>query len=364
MKKLLFLLLLWPLFVTPCCAESLPLDVLGELGALEDGLSEKERAISGSLRLDGRYNVEEALRRLWDALLERLRSALADELRLGVRLFSLALGCAVCACLCDNGSIRDTIDRAGCCGAVMLVSGRLNGMLNEAGETVRRLTAYANGVLPSLFTAAAAGGAALSAPTRYAAACLAIDVMMHAAQALILPLIYAYYALSVSLSLYDNPVLRAVARVCKWGAGTAMTGLTMAFGAYLSLSGLIAGSADAVAVKTAKTVIARSLPVVGGLLADSAGVLLSAAALIRNSLGAFAMISVCALCVAPVAVYSVRLLILKAAAAASALLPEARLPGLIGDFGTVFGMLLGLIGCCAAMLLIAIVSGLKAVSPL
>lgn len=364
MRRVLLILLLCPLFFADCRAEGISdtLSALGDIGALEEGLTDEERAISGEARLDGTYDVNGALDRLWSGLLSRLRSALSGELRLGLRLFLLALLCALCACFCENRSVCETIDRVGCCGAVLLVSGGFDGLLDQAGEAVRRLCCYAREILPALFTAASIGGAALSAPARYAAACLAIDVLMSAAQGFILPLIYAYYALSVSASLYPNPVIKTAAGLSKWAAVTAMTALTMGFGAYLSLSGLIAGSADAVAVKTAKTVIARALPVVGGLLSDSAAVLLSAAGLIRSSLGVFALVALSAICLEPFALYALRLLILKAAATACAFFPEARLPGLIGSFGTVFGMLLGLIGCCAAMLFIAVVSGMKAVT--
>lgn len=361
MKRMLALLLiLCPLLFFSARAQALS-EALGDVGVFEDSLSEEGRTITGALRVDGAYDLEGALRRLWTALLSKAKAALTEELKTGLRLFLLSFVCALCGCLCEKNELRSAIDRAGCCGAVLLISGGFSGMLDEAGETVRQLCAYARAILPTLFTACAVSGATLSAPVRYAAACLAMDVMMSAAQSLILPLIYAFYALSVCLSLYPNPVLDTAARLCIWLAVSAMTALTLAFGAYISLSGILSQSADAVAVKTAKTVIARSLPVVGGILSDSAGLLLSAAALIRNSLGVYALIAVCTFCLSPLVLCSLRLLILKAAATASALLPEAKLPGLISSFGTVFGMLLGLIGCCSAMLFISVISGMRAV---
>ena len=75
------------------------------------------------------------------------------------------------------------------------------------------------------------------------------------------------------------------------------------------------------------------------------------------------MISVCALCIAPVAAFSIRLMIFKATACAVDFLPGARLPKLIASISSVYGMMLGLIGCCAAILFISIVSGIKTVSP-
>ena len=121
--------------------------------------------------------------------------------------------------------------------------------------------------------------------------------MITMAQRVIIPCIYAYLALAISESLFGNSILQMLMNLTKWGITSMLTILTLGFGAYLSLTGLISGSADALAVKSARTVIARSLPIVGGILSDSASVFLSAAAIIRNSAGVFSLIAVCALCV-------------------------------------------------------------------
>ena len=366
MRKMALILLLCPLFFTACFAEELP-ERLGDLSGAyraEQGLPEEVREISGGLRLDGSYDSEGALHRLWTRFLERAREQMSASVRAAAEIFLLALLCAAAECLCTAGEIREAIDRIACCTVSLFVSGSLTEMLAQASDTVSRLSEYSHAVLPVIFTTAAAEGRVLSASARYASACLSMDVLITASQNIILPLIYMYFALSVSQSLYENSVLHATVNLSKRLAGGAMTVLTMAFGAYLTLTGLIAGSSDALAVKTAKTVLSRSLPIVGGLLSDSASILLAAASLVKNSVGVFAMICVCALCIGPVAAFSLRLLVYRATAAAIAFLPEARLPKLIGAVGSVFGMLLGLIGCCAAMLFIAIVSGIKVVSPL
>lgn len=186
---------------------------------------------------------------------------------------------------------------------------------------------------------------------------------MTASQRLALPLVCLYIALAVSLSLFENSILRALLDVSKWALTTGMTVLTMAFGAYLSLTGLLAGSTDALALKATKTVLARSLPVVGGLLADSAGVLLSAASVVKNSLGVFSLVAVCALCVVPLTVYAAKLLVYRAVAACVGFLQEPRLPALLGRLAAAYGMLLGLIGCNACMLFLAVVSGIRASAP-
>lgn len=366
MRECLLILLLCPLFIVCACAEELP-ERIGEMSGAyqaQAALPESVREISGDLRLDGSYDTDGALKRLCMRFIDQMKDQFTESLRTAAEIFLLALLCAVSESLCQSGAMRETIDRIGCCAVSVLVSGSLTDLLVQATDTITRLVSYSHTILPALFTTAAAGGAVLSASTRYAAACLSMDVLITLSQNLILPLIYMFFALSISQSLYENTILQAVLNAVKWCAATAMTVLTMGFGAYLSLTGLISGSGDALTVKTARTVLSRSLPVVGGLLADSASVLLAAAAVVKNTIGASAMISVCALCLSPVVAFSLRLLLYKATAAAVSFLPDARLPKLVGAMGSVFGMLLGLIGCCAAILFMAIVSGIKVLNPL
>ena len=364
MRKLLLILLLCPLFITQCFAQDLP-ERIGELSGtdrLSEDLPKDVRQISGDLRLDGGYDTEGALRRLWEHALKSIRTQLSASFHAAAELFLVALLCAVSACFCSNNRMREIIDRIGCCTISVLISGSLTEMFTHAADIVGRLSEYSHAVLPVLFMTAAAGGGVLSASARFASACLSMDVLITASQTIVLPLIYVFFSLSVCQGLYENSILQTAAKMSKWCATTAMTVLTTAFGIYLSITGLITGSSNALSVKTARTLISRSLPVVGALLADSASVLLAAAGIVKNSVGVFAMISVSAFCLEPVVSFSVRLLIYKGMATAVDFMPGARLPKLINAMGSVYGMMLGLIGCCAAILFMSIVSGIKVIS--
>ena len=130
----------------------------------------------------------------------------------------------------------------------------------------------------------------------------------------------------------------------------------------IGLSGIVSGSADAAAVKAAKTVLSSTLPVVGNILSDSASSLLAAASLIKNSAGIFCLIAVCAICAGPFALLAVKLLVFKAAAAVSSLGGSERYTRLLSGFGSVFAMLLGLVGCFGFMLFFSFLSGVRMVS--
>ena len=364
MKKLILILLLWPLFVSPCYAEGLYERAAEETGAyaVEEALPETERELSGPLRLDGSYDAQGALRRLWERLLEELKSAVNESVRSVGSLIAIGVLGALAAALIGKGGEGGFVDMASCSAAALLLSGGLESLIGRATAALAQLSDYSKAALPAVFSAAAAGGAVVSASARYAAACLAMDVIISAQQRLVLPLIYAYLAVAVSRSLFDNGLLQGLIQLIKWAVTTALTGITLAFSAYVSLTGIVTGSSDVVAVKATRTVIASVLPVVGGILSDSASVLLAAASVIKNAVGAFSLVAVCALCAGPFALLFVKMLLFKFTAAVTDMLPSRRFSRLIGEIGTCCSMLLGMVGSCGVMLFISIMSGVKAVA--
>ena len=364
MKKLLLVLLLVPLFMGTCCAESLEEETaqITDIYAVENGLDEEARDISGDFRIDGTYDARGALVRLLEHFWDRTREELRQELHFGIVLIAIALLCSLASAVCPGSKIPETMELISCCTAALLLAGSLDGVITQAADSLNCLSDYAKAAVPAFFTALAACGAAVSASVKYASVTFATDVFMTISQRFILPLIYAYLAVSISGSLFDSSMIQTVSRVTKWCAVSAMTVTSTAFCLFISLSGAISASADAAAVKTAKTVISTALPVVGGILSDSAAAMLSAAGVIKNSAGIFGLIAVCAICAGPFSVLSVKMLVFKACSALSELSCGGKYAKLLSNVGTAFGMLLGLVGSYGMMLFLAFMSGIRMVA--
>ena len=333
-----------------------------EVHAVESNLPADVLDITGELKTDGSFSGTEALRRLWNRIISYTADSLRNEMSFALKILSITVFCALASALCTRKNIPDYINTAGCCTAAYMISGCADGIIRQAADAIFRLSDYSRAALPAIFTAAAACGAVTSASVKYASACLAVELFMSAAKDLIIPLIYSYTAVSLSSAVFDNSVLNAAAGFCRSTAVMLMSGICLAFSAYIGLSGLIAGSTDALAVKTARTVISNSLPVVGSIISDSASVVLASAALIKNSAGIFSLIAVCALCAGPFALLSVKMLLYKAVSAAADMLPGGRMSALLDSMGKAMAMLMGLIGSCGIMLFISIMSGIRVVT--
>lgn len=364
MKRLLCLLLILPMLSAPSCAESGSEDIgsILSVGGVEDELSDEVRITAGTLRLDGSYDSAGALERLWNRFCESLSSAVRQSAGEALKLFGMMVVCSACGILMHGTRHEEWMQSACCAGASLLMAGDVNGFVSQSLSVMNDLENYAKAALPAIYTAAAASGAPISASTRYAASCFALDLIMEASSRLILPLIGANIAMSVCGSIYDNPVLRSGVKWSRKLSALTMSGLGLVLTGFLSVTGLVGGSADALAVKTAKTMISGAVPVVGNIVSDAAASVLAAASVVRNSAGVFGLVAVCAICVGPFASLLVKRFFLSLTAAAAEMTVGSRFSRLLGDMASVFGMLLGMTAIFELILFFSIYSAMRTVS--
>lgn len=360
MKKLIMVLLLLPFFSVTACAE---LDIGIDMSGLESALPEETRSLSGELVLDGEYDSTGALQRLWTGFCRRFSESLNEEWRTIFGVAAISLFSAAAASVCPVKKTADYIHIASCAVAALLLTEGLDSMVSRSVSAIDQLSDYSKAAMPALFTAAAASGAAISAPARYGAVCLALDVMISLSKRLLIPLIYTFLAVIISAGLFPHPILSGVSKLLKRFIVLMMTATTMIFTAFIGITGIVTASTDAAAVKTAKTVISAAFPIVGGILSDAAGSVLSAASVVRNAAGAFCLVAVCALCLGPFAVLSVKLLLFRLAAAVSDMVPGSQLSALLDQMASVMAMLLGLVGSYGLMLFFSFVSAIRVVTP-
>ena len=180
---------------------------------------------------------------------------------------------------------------------------------------------------------------------------------------LLLPLVYAYIAACTAYAAIGNEGLKRIAAMLKWVVTSVLTTVLLAFVGYLTVSGVIAGTTDALTIKAAKFTVSSMVPVVGGILSDASETVLAGAAILKNSVGVFGMLVVLGMCILPFLQLGVHYLMYKITAALSATVADSRIAGLIDGIGGAFGLVLGMTGACALLLLVSLVSAVTMVSP-
>ena len=179
MRTLLLILLFLPAFGGVAYAEDIYQQAAEDTGiyAVEE-LPQELRDISGALKVDGSYDTGSALERLWKSFRDSVRRELGENLRSASALVAIAIACALSGSVCSGKAIKEYINIAGCCAAAVSLLGSLDSIVSQTAAALNQLSDYSKAALPAIFTAAAACGALGSSAAKYAAVCLALDVLM------------------------------------------------------------------------------------------------------------------------------------------------------------------------------------------
>ena len=238
----------------------------------------------------------------------------------------------------------------------------VNALVGLGSDVIEKMEAFSEILLPTIAAALAASGSPGVASARQLAVLFFSDMLMNLINQLLLPLVYAYIAACTAYAAIGNEGLKRISITLKWIVTSILTAVLLAFIGYLTVSGVVAGTTDALMIKATKFAVSSVVPVVGGILSDAAETVLVGAKILKNSIGIFGMLVVLGLCIAPFLELGVHYLVYKFTAALSATVADSRAAGLIDGIGSAFGLVLGMTGACAILLLVSIVSAVSMVN--
>lgn len=328
-------------------------------------IDELERAArdSGGTAVYGE-TLDEGLAGLLKSGSEAAGGVIRGAVRSGVLLMVIVLLCGYGEAVYETagGGRVQAIPMAGALAIAAVAVADVNSMLGLGRETIADMTSFANVLFPTVAAVTAATGAVTGAAVRQMAAALFSDLLVNLINTLLVPLLYGYLAASVAHAALGNEGLRRMAALLKWAATTLLTAVMLAFVGYLTVSGVVAGTADAMTVKAAKFAISGTIPVVGGILSDAAETILASAGVLRGTVGVFGTVTILGLCLLPLMRLAVHYLMYKLVAAVSSAVGPPRVCALVDQIGGAFGLMLGMTGACCLLLLVALVSSITAVS--
>lgn len=322
-------------------------------------------------RAGERYNVGVELSRDMEldagveSLLQRAMEYLPGELRAGLRgaltMLVVVILCAVAQGVRAAGTQQSGLDvclLAGALAITALSANDMSAMMGLGRSTIDRMQGFSQVLLPIAAACTAATGATAGAAARQMATVLFSSLLLTLIDRLLVPLVYAYVVACTAHAAVGDPGLKKVAGVLKWVVTRSLTALLVVFVTYLTVSGAVAGTVDAAALKAAKLAISTAVPVVGGIISNAAQAILVGAGLLKNTVGVFGMLAVLGICIVPFLQLGVQYLTYKFCGALAAMLADSRLAELIDNISTAFALVLGMTGASALLLLVSIVSGL------
>lgn len=341
----------------------LPALALGAGEALErqeeladvDGLRRSAAENGGEARYGA--TLDEGLEDLLDTGTREVRGAVRRAARSAALLLVILLFCALAepAGELGRGGVK-AASLAGTLAVTAVAVADVNSLLGMGTGAIERMSSFAGVLLPTVAAVTAATGAVTGAAARQLAAALFSDLLIGLINGLLVPLLYGYIAASVAQAALGREELKRMADLLKWAVTSLITLVMTAFVGYLTASGVVAGTADAAAVKAAKFAISGAVPVVGGILSDAAETVLASAGVLRGTVGVFGMVTVLGLCLTPLLRLAVHYLAYKLAAALACALGSGPPCVLVDRLSSAFGLVLGMTGACCLLLLITLVS--------
>ena len=352
MRRLVIACAVAALCTVPCLGAELSLPEMDELWERAEEYGVEEGT-----------GLDEGLSNLFADGLEQLEGLIRSSLATGVKLVAVVLLCGLAEGLRPEGRAEglQAVTIAGALAITALTMTDMTAMIGLGRETMEKMEGFSGVLLPVVAVLTAATGGITAAAVRQGATLFFAQLLFTAMDRLLIPLIYAYVAVSCAHAALGNPGLQRLAGLLKGAVGALLTALLLTFVGYLTASGAIAGSVDAATVKAAKLAISRAVPVVGGILADASETVLAGAGVLRGTVGAAGLVVVLAICLTPFLRLALQYLLYKGAAARCAGLAQPRLRQLVDAIGSAFGLVLGMTGAGALILLVSLVSAVTAV---
>lgn len=321
--------------------------------------TELERQAEDDLEIDltPDISLDDGLSQLGMTALEQLGSIVTRATRSGGLILVIALFCALVQALCEGGGQTAGLTRlVGALAVTSVAVGDVSSLMGLGRDTILKLTEFTRVLIPAMTTAAAASGSVTGAAARQMVTLFFSNLLLTLIEGVLIPMVYLYVAASAGALAADNPGVRAIADFVKWLVQTVLTWVLLIFTAYISLSGVIAGTADRAAVKLTRFAISGMVPVVGGILSDATESVLAGAGILRNSIGIFGTLAVLVFCLVPFLHLGVQYLMYKLAAVLTSAMTQSPISRLIGDIGGAFGLVLGMTGTAALLTLISIIT--------
>lgn len=306
---------------------------------------------------DDPQNLREGLLAVFRELLGQLR----PDLRQATQVCVGAVAAVMVASILQTfpGKLEKTMDLAGTAAVAMLLLNASGALIRLGSETIREISEYGKLLLPVLTAALAAQGGVTTSTALYAGTAMFDSILSGLIGNVLMPMVYLFLALAIGNSGLGEDSLKKLRDLVKSFMTWCLKTTLYVYTGFLSLTGVVSGPTDAMALKAAKLTISGMVPVVGGILSDASEAVLVGAGTVKNAVGLYGLFAVLAMWLGPFAKIGAHYLMLKLTGTVCDTFGSKRISGLIQDFATAMGMLLGMTGAVCLMLLISMICFMK-----
>ncbi len=229
-------------------------------------------------------------------------------------------------------------------------------------ETITEMGEYGKLLVPVMTGALAAQGGVTSAGALFTATTFFSTLLTSLITKLAIPMLYVYFCLSLISGIAGEEMIEKFQAFLKWLITWSMKIVLYTFTGFMSITGVVSGTADASAIKAVKLTLSGAVPVVGGVISEASETILVSAGVLKNAAGVYGILALIAVCIGPFIKIGAQYLLLKLTAGICTVFGTKREVKLLSDISGGMGLLLAMTGVVCLLLLVSTVCFMKGVS--
>lgn len=294
------------------------------------------------------------------SVVNTLQPAFSDAVRTCVSVIAVSL---LASMVSDFGfQIKPAISLIATVSTGIILFKPAKSLISLGIQTVTQISQYGKLLLPVMTGALAAQGAATTSGSLYVATALFDALLSSAVSELLVPMIYIFLTVSIVCNLFEQPLLKEISKLIKWMITWGLKTVLYVFTGYISITGIVSGSADATMLKATKLTISGMVPVVGNILSDASEAVLVSAGIMKSAVGIYGLLAVIAIWIGPFLQIGIQYLLLKGSTGMIQMFGVKQTAGLVKDFSAAMGLILAMTGTMCMIVLISTICFMKGVT--
>ena len=289
----------------------------------------------------------------------KLAPELAEGIRTGMLLLAATLASSVISSL--SGTAKKVSELIAVMYSTIVLLNSTHSMIHLGIATITEIDGYGKLLLPVMAASLAASGGVSSSAALYGGTAIFSAVLTSVIQKAFIPLLYTFIAICVANRALGEDVLNSFKQFLKWLMTWTLKLILYLFTGFITITGVVSGSADAMSIKATKITISGMIPVVGGIISDASEAILVGAGVMKNAAGIYGVFAFLAICIGPVLKITIHCIVLRITAALCGILGLKAQTGIIEDFSQSMNLILAATGSVCLLLLISTVVFMKGV---
>lgn len=234
-----------------------------------------------------------------------------------------------------------------------------NTLIMLGRETVQEISEYGKLLIPVMTAALASQGGITASGALYIGTAVFNSVLSSFTSFLLIPMIFLFLAFAVAGAATGEAFLVKWKGFIKWLIHWTIKLSLYIFTGYMSITGVVSGTADQTAVKATRLTISGMVPVVGSILSDASDAIVLSAGMVKDAAGIYGLLAIIAIWITPFLQIGIQYLLLKLTASICSCFSLKHVNELLNDFSDAMGLLLAITGACCVFLLISVVCFMK-----